>query len=253
MAAPMLDDPANLVLVALTLALAGLVKGVIGMGLPTVSLAVLTATLGLHAAMAVMIVPSFVTNLWQAISGGHTRAALARTGVFLAAATCTVWLGARALTRVDVAGLAALLGVLLVVYGVLGLARVQLTIRAPVERWAGPLAGTLNGVLTGMTGSFVVPGVLYLQALGMPRDMLIQAMGMLFTASTLALALSLGGLRLLDAQTTAVSSAAVVPALLGMVLGRRLRRRLSEERFRVVFFACVALIGTFIVLRTRWA
>ena len=54
------------------------------------------------------------------------------------------------------------------------------------------MIGGINGVLTGMTGSFVVPGVLYLQALALPRDAFIQAMGILFTISTVALAVSLG-------------------------------------------------------------
>ncbi len=244
-----MSDPLLLVLVGATFVLAGVVKGVIGMGLPTVSLAILTATVGLHAAMALLIVPSFVTNLWQALAGGHTRAVLARTGAFLTCATLTVWLGAMALGRVDVATLSALLGLLLVAYGGVGLARFQPRVSPGVERWLGPFAGVTNGVLTGMTGSFVVPGVLYLQALGMPRDMLIQAMGMLFTASTVALAIALGGQRLLALDTGLVSVAAVAPALAGMVLGRRLRRRLSEEGFRRAFFTSVVLIGAYIVAR----
>ncbi len=244
-----MSDPLLLVLVAATFALAGTVKGVIGMGLPTVSLAILTATVGLHAAMALLIVPSFVTNLWQALAGGHGRAVIARTGTFLACATLTVWAGALALGRVDVQALSALLGLLLIAYGGAGLVRFQPRISPAAERWLGPLTGVVNGVLTGMTGSFVVPGVLYLQALGMPRDMLIQAMGMLFTASTLALAVALGGQRLLAIDTGLVSAGAVVPALLGMVLGRRLRRRLSEQGFRRAFFASVVVIGAYIVAR----
>ena len=71
------------------------------------------------------------------------------------------------------------------------------------------LAGATNGVLTGMTGSYVVPGVLYLQALGMPRDTFVQAMGVLFTVSTLALGASLAGYGLLPADLTGLSAAAL--------------------------------------------
>jgi hypothetical protein len=69
-------------LVAATFFIAGGVKGVIGLGLPSVSLALLTATLGLYEAMAILLVPSFVTNLWQAVVGGELRAILARTWPF---------------------------------------------------------------------------------------------------------------------------------------------------------------------------
>jgi uncharacterized membrane protein YfcA len=98
-----------------------------------------------------------------------------------------------------------------------------------------------------MTGSFVVPGVMFLQALGMSRHMLVQAMGMLFTGSTVALALALQGHGLLPAQLGLVSAAALLPAVAGMVLGQRIRRRFSEARFRQVFLIAILLLGAYIV------
>ena len=197
--------------------------------------------------MALLLVPSFVTNLWQALVGGHLKAALQRIWPFLVVATLTVWLGALALTRVELTLLSALLGALLVVYAALSLAGVRLTVPAAREAWLGPVAGAANGVLTGMTGSFVVPGVLYLQAIGLSRDLLIQAMGLLFTASTVALAAALGGNDLLTPELGAWSAAAVLPAILGMALGQRVRRGLSEERFRRVFFVALLVLGAYII------
>ena len=71
-------DPLAIAAIALTFLLAGTVKGVIGLGLPTVSLGLLTMALDLTTAMALMVVPSFVTNVWQAVAGGHGRASLRR-------------------------------------------------------------------------------------------------------------------------------------------------------------------------------
>jgi uncharacterized protein len=101
--------------------------------------------------------------------------------------------------------------------------------------------------LTGMTGSFVVPGILFLQAIGLTRDMLIQAMGLLFTVSTVALALALKGNDLLSVELGSWSAAAVVPAILGMALGQRVRQGLSEELFRRVFFVALLLLGAYIM------
>ena len=232
-----------------TFLLAGVVKGVIGLGLPTVSLALLTVTVGLPNAMALLLAPSFVTNLWQALAGGNGRAVLRRLWPFLLTATVTVWLGATALTRVDVAWLSALLGALLVVYSTANLAGLRCAITARREAWVGPLAGAANGILTGMTGSFVVPGVLFLQALGLSREALIQAMGMLFTASTLALAVALRGHGFLDVELGVLSAVAVFPAVIGMALGRRLRQRLPEPRFRQVFFVSLLLLGVYIIIK----
>jgi uncharacterized membrane protein YfcA len=242
----MFETPVILAILA-TFLLAGTVKGVIGLGLPTVSLALLTVATDLTSAMALLLVPSFVTNLWQALVGGHFVAALRRTWPFLAAATLTIWLGGLALTRVDLALLSALLGALLVVYATLSLAGLRLAVPPAREAWLGPLAGAANGILTGMTGSFVVPGVLYLQGLGLGRDALIQAMGLLFTLSTLTLAAALGGSGLLSPDLGLWSAAAVAPALIGMTLGQKVRRALPEARFRRVFFAALLLLGAYIV------
>ena len=243
-------DLGELILIGLTFVLAGAVKGVIGLGLPTVSLALLTVTLGLHNAMALLLVPSFATNLWQAAVGGGAREILARAWPFFLTATATVWLGAQALTRIEVTWLSALMGLLLAVYAAISLTRPAVSVPRHWEPWAGPLVGTVNGTLAGMTGSFVVPGVLYLQALGLPRDRLVQAMGLLFAASTLMLAIALGDARLLNAELGLTSAVAVVPAVLGMVLGQRLRQRLSEAVFRRVFFIALLVLGIVIVVRS---
>lgn len=234
-------------LIAVVFLLAGAVKGVVGLGLPTVSLGLLTAAFDLTTAMALMVAPSFATNLLQAVVGGNARALIRRLWPFLATAALTVWIGAAALVSIDLALLSGLLGLLLVAYAAQGLAGLGISIPARWQAWTGPAFGTVNGVLTGMTGSFVVPGVLYLQAIGLGRDALVQAMGMLFTVSTLALAVSLERLGLLDGPLGLASAAALAPAFLGMGAGLLLRRRLSEARFRRVFFLAVLLLGLYIM------
>lgn len=242
-----MPDTTVILAVTGTFLLAGMVKGVIGLGLPTVSLALLTVAFDLPSAMALLLVPSFVTNLWQALAGAHTREVALRIRPFLLMATITVWIGAAALTRVDLALLTALLGVLLVSYALLSLGGLRFAIPLRHESWAGPLIGSANGVLTGMTGSFVVPGVMFLQAIGLPRDRLIQAMGMLFTVSTLALGAALQQANFITVEHGLLSAGAVIPALAGMVLGQRLRARLSEQRFRTVFFIALLLLGAYII------
>lgn len=242
-----MPDLLTILAIAATFLVAGMVKGVIGLGLPTVSLALLTVVVGLPQAMALLLVPSFVTNLWQALSGGNGRAILQRLWPFLLMAMVMVWPGATALTRVDLNLLSALLGALLVVYATTSLAGLHLTITERQAGWVGPLAGMVNGILTGMTGSFVVPGVLFLQAIGLSRDMLIQAMGMLFTVSTLALAIALRGNDLLTIDLGALSAAALLPALVGMAVGRRIRQNLPEQRFRRVFFVALLVLGAYII------
>jgi uncharacterized membrane protein YfcA len=238
----------TLTAVVLVFLLAGTVKGVIGLGLPTVSLALLTLAIDLPSAMALLLAPSLVTNIWQAITGGNARQILRRVWLFLTMAAITVWIGALALTRVDLAVLSALLGFLLIAHALVNLAGYRMALSSRQETWAGPLMGSVNGILTGMTGSFVVPGVMFLQAIGLPRDMLVQSMGMLFTVSTIALGLALQGNKLLSMDLGTLSSAAVLPAILGMWFGNKLRQQLTEQWFRRVFFIALLFLGAYIVV-----
>jgi uncharacterized membrane protein YfcA len=86
---------------------------------------------------------------------------------------------------------ALVLGLALVGYGLLGLTGWRMRVAARHQRWAGPLAGAATGAMSAVTGVFVMPVAPYLQALGLDKDDLVQAMGLAFTVSTLALAVML--------------------------------------------------------------
>ncbi len=242
-----MTDPGTMASIAIIFLLAGMVKGVVGMGLPAVSLGLLTATFDLTIAMALMIIPSFATNLLQATHGGHGLMLIGRLWPFLTIAAITVWVGTQVLTTIDLTLLSGLLGLLLVVYAVQGLLGPGISIPRRWQIWTGPVFGATNGILTGMTGSFVVPGVLYLQAIGLCREALIQAMGILFTVSTIALALCLQGRNLLNAELGLTSGAALIPAFLGMAIGQAVRRQLSESSFRRIFFHAILILGIYIL------
>ena len=225
----------------------GVVKGVIGLGLPSVSLALLAVIIDLPGAMALIVMPTFFTNVWQALVGGNAKVIVVRLWSFFFMAAITVWIGAIALTRIDLSWLSALLGVLLIIYSVVNLGGMHFKTSTRHEVWLGPLMGSVNGVFMGMTGSSVVPGVMYLQSIGLSRDVLVQAMGMLFMVSTLTLGIALQQNAFLTFQTGIVSLASLIPAVIGMLFGQRLRQKLSESLFRRVFFVSLLLLGLYII------
>jgi len=238
----------HLVLLTVTFLLAGFVKGVIGFGLPTVSLGLLVMIVELPTAMALMLIPCFVTNVWQAFSGGHFRFVLKKVGLFLLVATVTVWLGSKILSSIDLIWATIVLGGLLIGYAASQLLGFTLPKQTHPHRGLAISAGFINGIFTGLTGSFIFPGLMYLQSLDLRKEALIQAMGLLFTLSTLALAVALTGHGLLDLSVGWVSVAVVVPALLGMMGGRRFRQHLSEAQFRKTFFVSVMALGVIIIV-----
>ena len=117
------------------------------------------------------------------------------------------------------------------------------------EKFAGPVFGIANGILAGMTGSFVVPGVMYLQAIGLSRDQLVQAMGMLFTLSTVSLAFALNKNNFITAELSMTSAFAVIPAMIGLIIGQQIRKSLSETRCREIFLVSLFILGVFIIVK----
>lgn len=236
----------NLVIIAATFLIAGGVKGVVGLGLPTISLALLTAAFGLKEAIALMLIPSFVTNAWQGLVGGALVSILGRLWLLLMFACVGIWFCTGILARSDVYLLSGLLGAVLCLYAMVSLSSWQIPSPGRHEKWLSPLVGLANGFLTGLTGSFVVPGTFYLQALGLTRDVLVQAMGVMYTVSTLALGMALAKNSLLPPDLGVISGVAVLPALAGMLIGQRVRHSLPETIFSRVFFSVLLILGLYI-------
>ena len=203
--------------------LAGCVKGVVGLGLPTISIALVATVLGLKEAMVLLIIPSLVTNLVQAIVGPSLNAILKRIWLFLVALCLFTWLATGVLVKTDPSILTLSLGLILITYAAVSLANIRIVVPPNKEIWLSPIFGGMTGISTGLTGTFVVPGVLYLQALGLEKNSLVQAMGICFTTATLALGLSLGGHGLMSGDLTVLSAVAVSSALLGRRIGTDVR------------------------------
>jgi len=245
----MQDTSVAILIVAFTFLLAAMVKGVIGMGLPTVAMGVLGLVMPLVEAAALLVVPALVTNVWQLGAGPSFVALLRRfatlmVGVCLGAAVGIGFLTGGAATFTTVA-----LGVVLAAYGAIGLISARFTVSRRSERWLSPLIGLFTGFLTGATGVSVMPAVPYFNSLGLEKDELIQALGLLFIVSTLALATGLVASGQFHASVASSSLLALLPALGGMFLGQRVRNRLKPEVFRRWFFVGLLILGMYMVVR----
>jgi uncharacterized membrane protein YfcA len=236
----------DLTLIALVFVLAGTVKGTIGFGLPTVAIGLLTALIGLREALVIMLVPSLATNLWQAMSGNALKAIFARLWPLMLCGAIGTWFGVGFLVKSDALLFSGLLGILLCLYAVISLLTPQMPPPGDREKYLTPAVGLVTGVLAGLTGTYVLPSALYLQALGLNRDVLIQALGIWFVTATLSLGTSLGLRNALPLDHGAASLMAVIPAIVGMRLGQIVRARVSEHRFRTLFFSGLGLLGAFL-------
>ncbi len=228
---------------------AGVVKGVSGMGLPTLAMALLGLVLPPATAAALMVLPSLATNLAQCL-GPHWRPLARRLWpLWLGLVLATLW---SPLSDLAASGPAARvgLGVVLVAYGLWGLARPALPDLRGHAAWLGTLAGVLSGVLTATTGVFVMPLVPYLQSLRLERDALMQALGLSFAIATVALAVRLGPPGMSSESVNAAGHAvALAAAFMGLWIGTALRRRLSPLVFQRALHGVFVGLGVLMVGR----
>ncbi len=239
------SDPALLAAIAVVFVLAGIVKGVVGLGLPTLSMGLLTLMVAPAQAATLLLAPSFATNLWQMVAGPHLRPLLRRLWPLLGGTCLGTVLGAGSLAAGSKAAVSGL-GVVLLLYAAVALWAPRLRVPRGAEGWLGPVVGVGTGLVTGATGVFVVPAVPYLQAIGLGKDELVQAMGLSFTVSTVALALGLGLNGGFSSPMALASLLALVPAMLGMQLGQHLRTRMAPPVFRFWFLASLAVLGAWL-------
>jgi uncharacterized protein len=236
--------------ICLTFFFAGTVKGVTGMGLPTLSMAVLGALMPPLAAAALLIVPSFVANVWQLVTGPSFGAVTRRLWLMMLGIVLGTVAGSSVLASGHTEWTTAGLGAALVIYAGVTLFGHQLSVTAGFEQWLSPLVGLATGLITGATGVFVIPAVPYLQALRLSKDALVQSLGLSFTVSTVALAASLAVRGAFQLDGFAMSSLAVAPALLGMWFGQAVTSRISAKTFRQWFLLCLLLLGAELILKS---
>lgn len=240
----------TIALVAATYLLAGIVKGVTGLGVPVVGVAFVAPVLGLKTAVAVVLVPSLVTNFWQAIVGTSFLRILSRIWPLLITASVGIWFGSGILASADGRILILFLGCFLIAYTSIALFRTKLPSPGHHEVWLTPTIGAAGGVVFGMIGSFMVPGTLYIQSLGMSRDMFVQALGITFVTVTLILTAAMTQRAMLSHELGLLSAIAVPPTLVGMAVGQRLRQILTEEQFTRIVLVVIMISGFYMIARS---
>ena len=234
---------------ALAFVLAGLVKGVTGLGLPTVAIGLLSLAMSPADAATLLVVPTLVTNIWQLAAGPNVIGLMRRLRSMMAAICVGTWAASGLLVGDDSGRAAGWLGAALILYAALGLLKLKLHVPRRVEPWLSPAIGAATGAVTAATGVLTIPAVPYLQALGLERDDLIQALGLSFTVSTIALAADLAGAGVFHPAVAGRSAMALLPALAGMMFGQWLRSRIRPELFRVCFLAALLLLGGELAIR----
>jgi uncharacterized protein len=235
-----------LLLIAAAFLLAGFIKGVIGLGLPTVSMGLLAVTMPPAQALAIVIVPAIVTNIWQTFVGPYLRDIIRRLWPLMVGTVIGIWLNSGLLTGPYARYGNVILGILLVIYAIVGLSKFNFSVARKDEKWIGGIVGLMTGVVSAATGVQVLPSMPFMQAIGMEKDELVQALGVFFTVATVALAFNLTSAGLLTAATALPGAVAMACAFAGMFIGQAVRSRMQPETFRRWFLRAMILLGIYL-------
>ncbi len=241
-----MSDPL-LILIATAFVLAGFVKGAIGLGLPTVAMGLLALTMPPSHALAIVIVPAIVTNIWQTFVGPYLRDIVRRLWPLMVGTVAGIWLNAGMLTGPYARYGTVVLGVLLVIYAGLGLSKFSFKVARRDEKWIGGIVGLITGAVSAATGVQVIPSMPFMQAIGMEKDELVQALGVFFTVATVTLAFNLTSAGLLTAATALPGAVAMAASFAGMLIGQAVRSRMQPEAFRRWFLVAMIFLGLYLV------
>lgn len=227
----------------------GVVKGVVGIGLPLVALPVMVNFIPVHKAIALLILSSFATSVWQSYHGGQFAPSVKRFWPLLAGIVIGVAFSVKALATFDTRLLYLILGAIVVTFASILHRKLVFAVAPRAERWAAPLTGIAAGLVGGLSMLFGPVYAMYLAGLKLGKESFVAAISLSNVWATVVLAIAMAQFDLLGGADLAASLLALIPSSLGVLLGTWLRRHINEETFLKMLAVVLFLIGLNLIRR----
>ncbi|MFN3662968.1 sulfite exporter TauE/SafE family protein [Yoonia sp.] len=231
--------------------LGGFVKGAVGFAMPLIMISGMGIAIAPELIIAGIVLPIVVSNVWQVgrAGMGQAREAVIEHWRYIVLVCVMILVSAQFLRLIPTDTLFIVLGVPVVALCLIQIAGWRPIIPAHLRRAFEWAAGIFSGILGGLTGTWGPPTVLYLLALGTPRDRQMSVQGVIYGLGSVMLFMGHVQSGVLNAQTWPFSAALVVPGLLGMWLGFKLGDRFDPDRFRKVTLWVLVIAGANLIRR----
>lgn len=230
------------------LLMAGTVKGLIGLGMPTVALALLTLQLDARSAVTLIVVPMLLSNVWQFWRGpdmaGCVKQHWRYAAILIVFVAATVWLSQSAPDQL----LRGVLGTFVLAFCFFSWRNMVPSIPTHRVRLFEALSAITAGLVGGLTAAWAPPLVMYLTGLRLDRDAFVQALGFLITAGSLSVFAMFILVGHSSGPDLVVSTALLLPTLMGFAIGENLRHRTDHEQFKKIFLGAFSILGLNLVV-----
>lgn len=234
---------------AVTLVIGGVVKGSLGVGLPLVAVPLLALWLPSGQAIALLAAPVVLSNLIQSLEGDRLSDVwrrfrgliVAQLIVTVATVSFTVHLSTTQLS-------AMIAGSVLLAVALLAL-QPNVTVPARHEQSVGVVVGVCSGLLGGvssLTGPILIT---YLMALRLKRDDFVRSISLIYLTGSLPLYGAMVAFGRIAWSDLGLSLLALMPVYLGMQMGRAVRQRLDEHRFRAIVLGFLVVVAVVLVVK----
>jgi len=242
-------DTEILAFAVLAFFIAGTIKGVVGLGLPTTSVGLLGQFVDPRVAIALVTMPMVVSNLWQVWREGDVLGTIRRFTPFWAPLVVLLYVTAFVTASVSDLILLTVIGSVIVTFASISLAWTPPALPPGWDRPAQITAGSIAGVLGGLTSIWSPPMIVYFLAARVDKDTFVRASGVLLMLGTGPMVAGYWTAGILTSELALVSATLVIPTLIGFTVGEWLRRRLDTERFRRVVLWIFLAMGLNILRR----
>lgn len=232
--------------------LAGIIKGTIGLGLPTTSVGLMASLIDPRLAIALVVVPMLITNFWQILRSGHIVRTIERYGWFGVTLAVSLLVVAVIAGRVSGDTLAIAIGSVITIFSLSNLFLQVPELPDRLDRIAQVGAGLLSGIFGGLTSIWSPPMIAYFLSRRLDKDEFVRASGLLLFLGSLPLGFGYWRAGLMTGPTALTSLAMCVPAIIGFAVGEKIRANFSSERFRTAVLFFFLLMGINLVRRAFW-
>lgn len=242
-------DSVILIQVVLIFLAGGMVKGLIGVGLPTVTLTLLSFVFDIKDSISIILIPVILTNLYQMLDGNYLKEIIGEVKFFLIGSFLFIFPGFYFLTILKSDTILAILALLLIINSFMSLMKYEIKLKNYKSKAIQLGIGSLTGITTGVTSIYTMPFIFLIQSLNYSKNKVIQLMGLsffIFACMQLILFSSHG---MLDFDKLSISLLACLPILVGVYFGTALRKKISETLFKTLFNIMLVVMGSLLILK----